>query len=174
MQSGYWPDISATRSRIKGKELCATWGEFLGRLPWELFVTLTFDPYRVPSVDQQLASKEGQWWCGQTARLVRRPIAWVVAPERGRCGRWHAHAMLIGLQGELGQAPEAMWRQRNGQIKVRTVTEYHGLALYTTKSAALTGEIELSDTLSRYRALLGDGPLVDLYSPDRSFRNGGT
>src|SRR4051812_1956118 len=100
--------------RLRRRALHTAWAKWLGRLPWELFVTLTFDPKRVFPVNQDRASREAQKWCNETSRIYRRPIGWVVAPERGTSGQWHAHALLIGVpktKGEVAYLPEAqgMW-----------------------------------------------------------------
>lgn len=164
MQTTYWPfEVSATQCRVRGDALPRAWADFLGRVPWQLFVTLTFDPKRWPSVDQRLTRKEAMWWCQQVGRLLRRPVAWLVAAEQGRGGRWHAHVLLVGIGDGLGKAPEAMWQQRCGQIDVRPVRGGARAVVYTTKSAALTGEVELSDTLSRYRSAGKEQAWVDLY-----------
>jgi hypothetical protein len=44
-----------------------------------------------------------------------------------------------------------MWRARNGGIDIRPVYNVTGVTLYTTKEAAMTGELVWSDTLPRYR-----------------------
>jgi hypothetical protein len=163
MHSNRWPEIQATQGRVSGERLDRAWGEFLGRVPWQLFVTLTFNPRRWPSVDQRLAAKEGIWWCQQAARLVRQPVAWLVATERHRDGRWHVHVLLAGLPDGLGCAPESMWKQRCGGIDVRAVHAGSGAVVYATKTAAMTGDVELSDTLTRYRSRLDVSLRVALY-----------
>jgi len=135
---------------LRGESLKQAWADWLGHLPWQLFVTLTFDPKIVFPVTAVHASKEAFWWCGQTARLLRSPVGWLYAVERGRSGQWHAHALLIGTRRQLGCGPEAIWRQRNGIIDVRPVYDAARVVLYTTKEAARTGEIVLSDTMRRY------------------------
>ena len=151
-----WPDARAgddwrCRDRIRVRDLRRGWGLFLGRLPWRAFVTLTFDPAKAFPVGEMKASSEAFWWCGQTGRLLRRPIGWIYATERGRHGQWHAHALFTGLDvGEL-KAASMMWRERNGAIKCQRVSDVAGVALYTTKDAAMRGEIVWSDTLARYR-----------------------
>jgi hypothetical protein len=154
----------ASHATLRGNALRQGWVELLGRIRWEWFVTLTFDPKRVWDVDRELVVKEARWWCGQVARLVRRPVAWVIAPERGHGGRWHAHVLLVGLpDAGIGRVPEGMWRQRNGYIEVVRVRDSAAVAVYTTKSAALTGEIELSDTLVRYHNFVAASVVVSLY-----------
>jgi hypothetical protein len=164
MSNGRLPGAIASHAGLRGDALKQAWADFLGRIPWEVFVTLTFDPKRVFDVDRELAMKEARWWCGEVSRLVRKPVAWVIAPERGHGGRWHAHVLLAGLPSMgIGRAPEAIWRQRNGYIDVDRVTDVDVAALYTTKAAALTGDIELSDTVARYRNCASTKLLVDLY-----------
>jgi hypothetical protein len=155
---------TASHAGLRGDELKRASADFLGRIPWEVFVTLTFDPQRVFDVDRELAMKKARWWCGEVSRLVREPVAWVIAAKRGHGGRWHAHVLLAGLPSMgMGRAPVAIWRQRNGYIDVERVTNVDGAALYTTKAAALTGDIELSDTVARYRNRASTKLRVDLY-----------
>ena len=59
-----------------------------------------------------------------------------------------------------------MWHQRNGFVKVTRVDDSRGIVVYATKQAALSGEVELSDTLSLYRDRLTDRPRVALYPHD--------
>jgi len=62
----------------------------------------------------------------------------------------------------------AIWEQRNGRVDVRPVSDANGVVLYSTKQAALAGEIVLSDTLAPYRERLTAKPQVDLYPRDDS------
>lgn len=146
-----WPH----RNRLEGAALRSAWADLLSRVPWKLFVTLTFDPKRVYPVSATTASREAFWWCGQTSRVLRSPVGWVYAPERGRSGQWHVHALLVGVPDRILASIE-IWKGRNGFIDVQQVRDVRGVALYTTKAAALTGEVAWSDTLGRYRASLTD------------------
>jgi hypothetical protein len=160
----HWPEIGATSARLRGTELEQAWGDFLGGVPWELFATLTFDPRRWRSVDRNLAVKEATWWCHQVGRLTRRPVAWLIAPERHHSGSWHAHALLVGLPpAGLGDAPEVMWQQRCGRIDIRNVYAGRQVVVYATKSAALNACVEFSDTLKRYRGHLNEVPRAALF-----------
>ena len=129
-------------------------------------VTLTFDPHRIFPVGRQTAMREAVGWCHRLAWVVRRPVAWLVAVERGRAGLWHAHVLLVGAPDHLGPAAEAMWRQRNGFIHVTRVDTARGAVLYATKKAARVGDVELSDTLIRYRTRVSDRLCVALYAED--------
>src|SRR5450759_2104829 len=100
--------------RLRRGAVHRAWAKWLGRLPWELFVTLTFDPKRVFPVSQDRASREAGQWCNETSRIYRLPIGWVIAPERGTSSQWHAHALMVGVpmaRGEPSCLPEAagMW-----------------------------------------------------------------
>jgi hypothetical protein len=164
VRSNHWPLHHETpdewrSGRLRRKAVHRAWAQWLGRLPWELFVTLTFDPKRVFPVNENRACREAAQWCEDTARLYRLHMGWVYAPERGTSGQWHAHALLIGgprRKGEASCLPEAagMWRARNGSIDVQRIDGVPGVTLYTTKQAAATGAIVMSDTLRRYRHLL--------------------
>lgn len=168
-----WPqqapgDEWRRRDRLKKDEVPPAWAEFLGRLPWQLFITLTFDPHRVSPVDHNRADREAFAWCNQTARIYRRPLGWVYAPERGKSGLWHLHALMIGVPFVAGQPsmlPEAagMWAARNGRIDVRRVYDCQGVTLYTTKRDAVAGTLVWSDTLGKYRDALLAAPTVKLF-----------
>jgi len=150
------------RVRVRGPMLLMAWVEFLGRVPWKLFVTLTFDPKRIFPVSCRRVEKEALAWCGHVGWATRQPVAWLIAPERGGSGLWHAHVLLAGVPRDLS-ALAAMWRMRNGHVKVKTTTDAIGAVLYSTKEAALSGEIVLSGTLSRYRCQLTHTPRFELY-----------
>ena len=161
------PEQPASRGRrLRRDRLVDAWGQFLGRVPWQFMVTLTFDPHRIFPVGRQTAMREAVTWCHRVAWVVRRPVAWLVAVERGRAGLWHAHVLLVGAPDHLGPAAEAMWRQRNGFIHVTRVDTARGAVLYATKEAARLGDVELSDTLVRYRTRVSDRLCVALYAED--------
>jgi hypothetical protein len=149
-----WPEYGGAdfsgRSRTRGRELSQVWATWLACIAWQYLVTLTFDPKKVFPVDATLASREAFSWCGQVGRLVRRPVGWLYAVEQGRGGALHAHVLMVGVPAGLGAAPPAIWTQRNGRFHVRPVDDTRRGPLYTTKEAALSGEIVLSDTLRRY------------------------
>jgi hypothetical protein len=129
------------RDRVRGHELSQAWAIWLSCVAWQYFVTLTFDPKKVFPANAALASTEAFWWCGQVGRVLRSAVGWVYAVERGRGGAWHAHGLLVGVPGGLGKAPAAIWAQRNGRIHVRLVDDTNRGVLYTTKEAALSGEV---------------------------------
>ena len=137
--------------RIRGHdELAWAWGRWIGRVPWEVMVTGTFDPKRVSHPSCRVADKEALWWCGLLGKVWRRPVAWVYAVERGLGGRWHMHGLIVGSTGLSWETPIGCWTERNGRLTVSPVRD-EGAALYTTKSASRTGMIVLSDTMGRYR-----------------------
>lgn len=169
MRTTRWPQRNSAaewpgRMRLKRQRLARAWSRFLGRVPWEWFITLTFDSDRAVPIGQLRADRDAFWWFGQTSHLLRRPIAWVYAPERRPTGMWHVHALLAGgvARRDLN-APAAMWKARNGFVDIRRVSARFGAALYTTKQAALTGDVVLSDTLAKYRNCLGEEVLVPLF-----------
>ena len=128
--------------RLSGTRLREAWASLLGRFPWEWFVTLTFDPKRVVPVSCAVVEREATEWCNQVARMLRLPVGWVCAPERGRGGGWHAHVLLVAKRGIWSpQAALPVWQERNGRIDARPVTDHSGIALYTTKTAAEAGTL---------------------------------
>jgi hypothetical protein len=169
-----WPDTVAVQARLTGARLRDAWGNLLGRFPWQWFVTLTFDPTRVFPVSCAMVEREATAWSNQVSRMFRLPVGWVCALERGRGGGRHVHVLMLTDQQQW--SPEAalpMWRERNGRIDARRVTDQAGIALYTTKEAAEAGTIVLSDTLTRYQpCAAGTKVVVPLYPGDRP--HGGT
>ncbi len=145
------------RNSLRAGQLVRAWGGYLGRIPWQLSATLTFDPKRVFPVSRDLASRETFWWACLVARLCRRPVAWAYVVERGRSGLWHAHAVLVDAGRPNRKTLESVWRMRNGHAVVKPVRDVIGIALYTTK-LAIDGEVVLSDTvtLARFKALAQD------------------
>jgi hypothetical protein len=153
----------SSRQRLKNRQLSDLWGKFLSRIPWEYFATLTFDPSRVFPVDRELADIEAFWWCGFVGHVLRRPLGWAYAAERGTNGQWHAHALIVGAGvSQLDVASDA-WRARNGIVDIQSVHDSSGIAFYASKSVAVDGEVVLSDTLSRYVSSLKAGVVVPLY-----------
>ena len=156
------------RNKMQAAKLSLAWGGLVGSIPWQLFVTLTFDPKKVFPVNAKLADKEAFWWFNQVARLVRLPIGWIYAVERGQTGMWHAHGLIVGLSRPIGDAAHSMWKERNGRLLIQSVDDSKRLTIYTTKQAALTGEIVCSDTLGRYRQPNTRSPwVVDLQPCDQ-------
>lgn len=135
--------------RVRNPELRVGWIDFVGAIPWEWFVTLTFDPKRVFPVGRERAGREATRWCQSLAWMYRRPVGWLISPERGRSGQWHAHALLIGLPRDISDAA-APWESRNGKINLRRSYRGLGATLYATKETGPSGEVLLSDTLHLY------------------------
>jgi hypothetical protein len=156
-------DDSWTGRLRLNRERMLAWSAFLGRFNWEIFVTLTFDPRRVFPVGRELADREAFHFCKEVARLTRRPIGWAYVVERGKGGCWHAHVILIGLGKAVWTGALESWRNRNGSVDARPVYAGDGVALYTSKSVVLSGEVILSDTLRRYCQNLSKAATVRLY-----------
>ncbi len=168
MSTTKWPTRhSLADATVSDTQLLRAWGQFLGRVPWQFFVTLTFrfEVGRAPAV------REAQQFCTHVGQATRSPVAWLLAPERHRSGSWHVHVLLVGVPGEI-VGPVAMWRQRNGRVDVREVTDGTLIVIYATKSAALLGDVVVSDTLARYRKQLGDSTTVALYPADEELTQG--
>lgn len=145
-------DGANEREVLRGAALVRAWGLFLGQVAWQVFVTLTFDPKRVYPVGQDRAVDEAVQWCNDVARALRSPVAWVIAPERGSNGQWHAHVVMVGAEATAVEAVAPFWRARNGHINIQPVREgdQRVVALYASKEAAMTGAAVLSDTVHRY------------------------
>ncbi len=154
--------LQAPYARVHSHDLQRAWADFVGRVPWELFVTLSFDPGRVFPVDRQRAEREALRWCQFVACVYRRPVAWLYATERGATGLWHVHVLLAGIGNLRIATAAAVWRTRNGWIHVKPVHGAHRAVLYTTKQACQTGTVVVADTLARYRHQLLAEPAVGL------------
>lgn len=151
----HWPTVSDPQreaERLRGALLVAVWGVYLGLIKWNALVTLTFDPKRTYSVSQDRAVREAIAWCNDMERALRRPLGWVVAPERGPSGRWHAHVLVVGTDAMSLRTLGASWRARNGFLDARAVNadEHAAVAVYASKEAALTGSVVMSDTIQRH------------------------
>lgn len=166
------PDANRGRLLVGGcrlrdrADLQRAWGEWLGRVPWNVMVTGTFDEKRVRRPSQRLADKEAFWWCGLLGKLSRRSVTWIYVTERGAGGSWHMHALVVGTDGMSWDVPVGCWGTRNGHMDVRDVYDGVGAALYCCKSEGRTSEVVLSDTMTRYREQLHPNVVVALY-PDR-------
>lgn len=165
-----WPerggaDVWSARNSLRGELLHSAWTEMLSRFQWEWFCTLTFDPKRVSSCGHSTASREAFRWCNDSARVMRRNLGWVYAPERTRSGAWHVHALLLGGISDVDiRAPRAMWQARNGNVDVRPVVDVRGAALYSSKEAARTGELVWSDSIGSFRIGTGEQGAISLVS----------
>ncbi len=131
------------------RELSIAWASLFGGVNWRWFVTLTFDPKRVYPVSEERASREAFRWCCDTASMLRRPLGWLYATERGQGGQWHAHVLIVGCCEPL-DVPVAVWRLKNGEADIREVWGAIGATEYLSKDAAIRGEVTWSDTLYRY------------------------
>lgn len=121
------------------------WVELLGRVGWDLFITLTLDPRRYARSGQESWLKAWEWflwtWCKETAigdgvaweddhtgklkgpwangwRHGRRPM-WVLVMEPHDNGKLHAHVLLKFNAGGLLRldwaAGQAIWEANRGK-----------------------------------------------------------
>jgi hypothetical protein len=166
MQHNNW----SNRNRVRGTLLTRAWGDWLGRVPWQDFITLTFDPKKVFPVGRDRASSEAFRWLSHAEYAERRPLAWAYSTERGRSGHWHVHALVAGSTGVNWSRLSQVWKRHNGIVDVRPVYDGRGVTLYTTKAGA-DAEVVIADTvtLARFPALADRTPL-DLWPPDGDAR----
>lgn len=178
-----WPERRAgstwkKRLRVK-EELHQAWASFFGRVPWDVFASLTFDPKRVFPVPQGKASREAFDWCSRLGRSVRRSVAWAYVTERGASGLWHVHALVTDMTVAEVETVAELWRLRNGIVDVRSVFDTEGLILYLSKSTSFPvgnsglgsppkGELVFSDTVVRYRDRLCPEPVIALVGQEDS------
>ena len=158
------PQDWKNRHVTSAMQLKDAWGQFLGRIDWDAFVTLTFDPKRQFPVPALVASREAFWFFGLLGCIWRSAVGWLYAVERGSRGQWHAHGLAVGTKDRSWDAPKALWQERNGIIDVSTpIRSVHDVVLYTTKEACRTGDMTLSDTLHHYRHRLAPKQTVSLH-----------
>ncbi len=147
--------------RVRRGELQTAWVALLRGVPWRHFVTLTFDPKRRFPINSKLATRDALTWCGYLGWAFRRPVAWLIAPERGRSGQWHSHVLIAGAPSDLS-CVASIWQQRNGHFHSRTIDNQTRAVLYSTKEAALSGEILFSDTVGLYKGRRSDHGSIQL------------
>jgi hypothetical protein len=147
---------------IGADQLSNAWSAFVGRIKWDVMVTLTFDPKRRFPVGRELANEEAFWWVGLVGKLFRLPVRWLYASERGRGGAWHTHVLLADVENRRWHAPLAAWEERNGFTDLTHLHDRAGVVLYVTKSAAGRGDVIISDTLYRHRSELLTEPPIGL------------
>ncbi len=147
-----WED----RVRINARRVREGWSEFLSGFPWEWAVSLTFDPRRAMDTGQrtyaneQTVSREVHRWCGDLARMSRRPVVWAFAIEGGGGSHLHAHALIIDARDAALEAAQRVWEARNGTVAVKPVDDIGHAARYMCKALGPNGEVVLSDTLRRH------------------------
>jgi len=167
----YWPDSPVAVNRdfriaATAAALDEAWAQFLGRVPWRYFVTLTFSPRKVSMIRKAVADKEARAWTSLIERMMRRPVGWLYSLERDRGGRWHSHVLVTSdVRKRAVSAADAVWTIRNGRTHVETVWAGHGAVLYTTKDSRRDAEIVPSPDLYRYLDRLR-GEIVVRLVPD--------
>ena len=130
---------------------CAeAWAEYLGRWPWQWFVTLTFRA----DVHPEAADKRFRSWLAAVERERNRVglfdggLRWVRALEYQRRGVIHFH-VLLGNVGALRYATaHEHWRE--GHAWIEPVRDSGAVRAYVAKYVAKGGEIDLGgDGMSR-------------------------
>ena len=151
-----WPEgkaggRSSIRLHLAGDDRAKALAECLGGIPWEQFVSLTFDTKRVGSVDQRRANREASRWCENLPFWFRSPVGWLYVMERGTGGAWHVHVLLVGLKGRPIDGPLMTWNLRNGDTHVTAVSDALGVTRYVAKTVFTDGDFMISESLVRYR-----------------------
>lgn len=139
-------------AHLHGAVLTKAWAEFLGRIRWEVMVTLTFDQRRRFPVGRDRAIREAVRWANTLAYGSALPICWLVAAERGRGGSWHSHVLIVGADDRAVEPTAALWRFRNGLAYITPVYDGHRLVVYATKADASKGHVVVADTIQSYLA----------------------
>lgn len=178
VQTTRWPspirdERWRARGRVQGDDLPEAWATVFGKVPWATFWTLTFDAERRfgakgrYGVGQELASREAFAWANQSARVQHKPVGWVYGTERGRNGLWHVHALTTAAPSRVNDYLTLDWQLRNGHVHSRLVTDLRSAVLYTSKEAALTGEMVFSDTMVGFSNKLNASTVVELWPDER-------
>lgn len=66
---------------------------------WEYFITLTFDPKVVNSLDYDAVVKKLCSWLSNIKKRVAPALAYVIVPELHKSGRFHFHGLIKNTQG---------------------------------------------------------------------------
>lgn len=148
---------------VKFSALQQGWAELLQRFRWEWAVNPTFSDKKFHPHTKRRAIRAVENWVELISRIYRRPPGIVVAVENSPAGRWHCHALFVGLGGRSPRTAEMVWRERNGITHSKRVDSVGGVTLYSTKQAGSTGYVVLNEYLRHHRDHLADEPVIRLW-----------
>lgn len=66
---------------------------------WEWFITLTFNPEKVDSLDYDQCTKSLKNWLDRVRRKCDGDLKYIIIPELHKSGRYHFHGLLSGAYG---------------------------------------------------------------------------
>ena len=129
--------------------LSDAWGEFLGRYPWDWFVTLTF----AGDVKTFTAHNRGNAWLRSLERAAGHPIAWFRGDECGnKFGKFHMHLLIANVAHLHRFTWMKRWEARNGWARIYEFNPALGASYYVAKYVTKQlGEWELSDNLDAFK-----------------------
>ncbi len=142
------------------REAHAAMGEYLSRVPWETFATLTFADVK----GSESAWKAFHWWRKGAEKKTGETWAWAAGLEQPRgADRPHLHALIAGSSVPSTELYES-WLESFGRCKVERVGSNRRVALYTskyvTKDLRSAGwDFDLSTTIGEW---LSDRPVRDV------------
>jgi len=61
---------------------------------WEYFITLTFDPKKIDSMDFSVCSKFVRKWLNNQKNRFAPNLKYLIVPEQHKLGGWHFHGLL--------------------------------------------------------------------------------
>jgi hypothetical protein len=146
LQARYAADLAAFQAQHAAQRspLIQAWGDFLRRVPWEWFLTLTF----ASRVHAEQAKKRIERWIHaietNPARNHQGPCRWAVGWEYQQRHVLHAHMLLADVGAVPIFVALALWRRiGGGSARIDRYDPAKPGAYYIAKA----GDIDLSESL---------------------------
>jgi hypothetical protein len=141
--------------------LRGSWGEWIGRQPWDLFVTLTSEKQTHPEAMlkrfRYCMNKASDHVYGRSRKPQDRRLQWVAGLERTKQGWPHSHAVVrfpgTDIRGQEGRNifDLGYWQKwmtaTGGFAWLEIPRSEQAVVQYVTKYVVKDGELELSRTV---------------------------
>jgi len=118
---------SETAQRALWLQARHEWGGWLGRMPWDHFITLTF----ANSLGPEAALRRFKRWVRRVEQRAQQGVASFHVLERGAAGRWHLHVLLWGTTHVPNKGLEQAWSC--GRADAAAYDKRLGASYYVTK-----------------------------------------
>lgn len=128
--------------------------------PWEYFVTLTFDPKEVDSLDYEVASKALAKWL-DNIKHQNKHMAYVLVPEFHKSGRIHFHGLFRDVPNWVLKESRYKGGKSKGRLKVKNGVQIYDLVNYKHGYCEV-GEIKNQAAVSVYMSKYMTKSLIDL------------
>lgn len=144
-------------------------GRWLSLVPWQWWVTLTFDPkkHRAP-LGERGALEAWAWWLKVVRKRLGHRTEFVLVTERHRSGAVHLHALMVGC-GDLSYVEASkFWQRHKGYSDIQGYLPSEGrdAAHYCAKYVAGGSDFShprLSRNLWRYFPVEQDASVLDRF-----------